>query len=211
MGDNKENKENNDIDDETFHEKINYKNRNVFDAFKNAGSGILVAAQDERNIRAQFALIIIALILGIFKEMILLLLFFNILRATGFGLHAKKSWECLISSTIIFIFLPFIATYVTIPAYIKCALGILAIILVYIYSPADTEKRPIISKIRRDKYKFITTINCILLVFIMIFINNEVISNLILFAVYTEITMIIPLTYKMFNLGYKNYLTYQMN
>lgn len=153
----------------------------------------------------------LALILGLFKEMILLLLFFNILRATGFGLHAKKSWECLISSTIIFIFLPFIATYIIIPAYIKCALGILAIILVYIYSPADTEKRPIISKIRRDKYKFITTINCILLVFIMIFINNEVISNLILFAVYTEITMIIPLTYKMFNLGYKNYLTYQMN
>ena len=49
----------------------------------------------------------ICYLLNIFKEMILLLLFFNILRTTGFGLHAKKSWMCWLSSTIMFVILQY--------------------------------------------------------------------------------------------------------
>ena len=41
------------------------KNKKYSEAFKNAASGILTAAQDERNIKVQFILIILALILGI--------------------------------------------------------------------------------------------------------------------------------------------------
>lgn len=41
------------------------KNVKYKEAFKHAASGILTAAQSERNIRAQFALIIIALVLGV--------------------------------------------------------------------------------------------------------------------------------------------------
>lgn len=151
----------------------------------------------------------LAILLNIFTEMLLMLLFFNILRSTGFGLHASKSWMCLFSSILIFILLPFLATYIFIPLSIKCLLGIGAIILVYLYAPADTVKRPIISQIRRNNYKAITTISTIVLVYIMIFISSNTISNLILFGIYTEITVIIPLTYKIFNLSYNNYLRYR--
>ncbi len=41
------------------------KNKRYTDAFKHAASGILDAAQQERNVRAQFALIIIALVVGV--------------------------------------------------------------------------------------------------------------------------------------------------
>lgn len=150
----------------------------------------------------------LAIILDIFKEMFLLLLFFNILRTTGFGLHATKGWICLLSSSLIFIFLPFISKIITIPLLIKSLLGISAIILIFIYAPADTIKRPIINKNRRAIYKTITTISCIILSFLSIMINDNTLSNLIIFGIYIEVILILPITYKMFNLSYNNYLNY---
>lgn len=150
----------------------------------------------------------LALIFNIFREMLLLLIFFNILRTTGFGLHASKGWICLLSSSLIFIFLPFFSKLITIPIYIKSLLLIIAVVLIYFYTPADTVKRPIINKERRQIYNFITTISCIVLSFIAIIIKDNTISNLILFGIYVEVALILPITYKTFNLSYNNYLNY---
>lgn len=149
-------------------------------------------------------------VLGIFKEMLTLLIIFNITRTTGFGLHASKSWICLLSSSCIFLLLPFVAKIIIIPFYFKWILGIIAIILMFLYAPADTKKRPLIRKHRRERYKFITTITCIILVTLMLFIENQILSNLLLFGIYTEVVMILPLTYKMFHLSYNNYKTYHL-
>ena len=56
--------------------------------------------------------------------MIILLLFFNILREPGHGLHATKSWMCLVSSSIIFIGAPLVCKLITIPFIVKIVLGI---------------------------------------------------------------------------------------
>lgn len=150
----------------------------------------------------------LAILLNIFKEMFLLLLFFNILRTTGFGLHATKSWICLLSSSLTFILLPFLSKIITIPLFIKSVLGVIAIILIFIYAPADTVKRPIINKNRRAIYKSLTTISCIILTLASIIIQDNTISNLIIFGVYTEVILILPITYKIFGLSYNNYLNY---
>lgn len=149
-------------------------------------------------------------ILGIFKEMLLLLLFFNILRTTAFGIHAKKSWMCWVSSTIIFIFLPFLSKVIIIPFYIKLILGIISIVEIYLYSPADTYKHPLVNKNKRDIWKFISTINCIIMVTICLSIDNEIISNLLLFGIITEIAFIHPISYRIFNLPYNNYKKYNL-
>lgn len=153
----------------------------------------------------------IALILKIFVETLLLLIFFNILRTTGFGLHATKSWICLLLSSVIFVFLPFLSKVILIPLVFKLLLGGLAIILFYIYSPSDTLKRPIVSQKLRDKYKFITTINSILLVYLAVFISNNTISNLLLFGIYIEVILILPITYSISHLSYNNYLDYNFD
>lgn len=153
----------------------------------------------------------LAIILGIFRETILLLIFFNILRTTGFGLHASKSWICLLTSCLIFILFPFVSKLIIIPTYIKCIAGIIAIISIYNFTPADTKKRPIINKNIRQKYKFITTINCIILSYISIIINDQVIANLIIFGIYTEVIFVAPFTYKLFSLSYNNYLSYSLD
>ena len=153
----------------------------------------------------------ISIILNIFYEMLLLLLFFNILRITGYGLHASKSWICLLSSTSMFIILPFVSKVIIIPIYLKILLGIIFIILIYKNTPADTKKRPLINKEKRLKDNFITTINCIIMVYFSVFTNNQMISNLLIFGIMIEVILTSPLTYKLFNLSYNNYLTYNLD
>lgn len=153
---------------------------------------------------------ILAIILGIFKEMLFMLLIFNVLRTTGFGLHASKSWICLLSSSTVFLLFPMLARIVAIPQMIKVLLAIVSIICIFLYAPADTKKRPLINKRKREIYKFITTISCIVLNIAALFIKNPALSNLIIFGIYTEVVMILPITYKLFHFSYNNYKNYHL-
>lgn len=153
----------------------------------------------------------LSIILGVFKEMIILLFFFNILREPAHGLHATKSWICLVSSSITFIGIPFLTKILIIPFQLKLFLGIIGILLIYKYAPADTKKAPIIKEQRRNKYKFISTINCIILTILYLIIKDEILSNIIIFSIWIEIFLILPITYKIFHLSYNNYKTYLLN
>ena len=153
-------------------------------------------------------IIALSLFLDVFKEMVIMLIVFNILRTTGFGLHATKSWICLLSSSIVFLCCPLLAKIISISFNLKILLGIGSILLIYKYAPADTKKRPLIKKEKRDKYKFKTTIKCIILVIASLIIKNSTISNLFIFGIWNEVFMILPITYKIFNLSYNNYKTY---
>lgn len=148
---------------------------------------------------------VITYFLGIFKEMLIMLIIFNILRTTGFGLHAKKSWQCWISSTILFVLFPFISNYIEIPLTIRITAGILSIVLMFFYAPADTYKHPLVNAKKRLIWKYITTINTFILVCISILIKNNCIANLIIFAINTEILLINPISYKLLDLPYNNY------
>ena len=153
---------------------------------------------------------IVSIILHLFNEMLIMLICFNVLRMTGFGIHAKKSIDCWISSTIMFIGLPYISKLLIIPLPIHVVMSFVLFILILLYAPADTHKRPLIKKKKRIIYKIITSINTIILLIISFF-TNSVITNLILFGILTEVILVNPLTYKLFNLPYKNYKTYDLN
>lgn len=160
------------------------------------------------TITKMIIIIPLAFLLGVGKELILMLLFYNLLRENACGLHATKSWMCLLSSTIIFILLPLISKEIIFSVEWKTIFCITAIVLMFIYAPADTIKAPIIKKKNRDKKKFRATVTTIIFSFLCIFIKNEVICNLILFGIYTEIILILPITYKIFHLPYNNYKNY---
>lgn len=151
---------------------------------------------------------VISIILGIFKEMIIFTLLFNILRITAFGLHATKSYICLFSSTIMFIIIPILCNYININVYLKCIICCLCIILMFKNAPADTYKRPIVNKKRRLIYKTISTLLAITFSFVAIIIDNQFISNCLLFSLILENLLISPITYKLFKLPYNNYITY---
>ncbi len=153
-------------------------------------------------------IILISLLLNIFKEVIIFLLVFNVIRTFAFGLHATKSSICLISSTLIFIGLPFILQYVNLNSISKLLIGIILVIYIFIYSPADTYKRPIINKKRRQIFKYLSTFISIIYIVVSILTKNYI-SNCFLFSILLECIFISPITYRIFNLPYNNYLNYK--
>lgn len=153
----------------------------------------------------------IAIITGNFFYMLLLLICFNILRKTGFGVHATTSLNCLISSTIIFIGVPYICKFITISLFYKCIISIISIIFLYLYAPADTKKRPLINRKRCLKYKYITIINACTISIVSMLVTNNTLSNIFLMSVVLEGISVNKLTYKIFNLPFDNYKQYNMS
>ena len=154
---------------------------------------------------------LLASILNIFKEVIIFLLIYNVIRTTSFGLHATKSWICLLSSTLIFIGFPIICKYIHLTNDFKVILGLILILFIYKNSPADTHKRPIVNSKRRMFFKYSSTFIAIIFIFCSILFNDNFISNCFIFSLFVQSFMIAPSIYKLFNLPYNNYLTYLAN
>lgn len=150
----------------------------------------------------------IAIFLGIFKELLIFTVIYNIIRASSFGMHASKSWICLVASTSIFILLTYLSLNVTIPINIKLIIGIIGIIFMYKNSPADTAKKPIVSLKRRKIYKTISTLLAIIFVICSLIIDNNFLSNSFILSLVLQNIFISPTTYKIFNEPYDNYKTY---
>lgn len=155
-------------------------------------------------------IIIVSIILGIWKETLLLILIFNGIRLTAFGVHAKRSIDCLISSTLFFILFPILCIKLTIPLIVKIILFIPLTVLIGIFAPADTEKRPLINKKKRKIYKILSIIISIIYMTIAIVIKDNTLSNCFIFAIVIQIIIMLPITYKIFGVSYNNYKTYEV-
>ena len=155
-------------------------------------------------------IIIVSIILGIWKETLLLILIFNGIRLTAFGVHAKRSIDCLISSTLFFILFPIICIKLTIPLIVKIILFIPLTVLIGIFAPADTEKRPLINKKKRKIYKMLSIMISIIYMTIAIVIKDNTLSNCFIFAIVIQIIIMLPITYKIFGVSYNNYKNYEV-
>ena len=151
----------------------------------------------------------ISLYLGIFKELLIFTVIYNILRAPSFGIHASKSWICLVSSATIFILSTYLSVNIVIPINIKIIFGIIGIILIYKNSPADTAKKPIVSPKRRRIYKLISTVIAIIFAIASIVVDNNFLSNSFILSLILQNIMVAPTTYKIFGEPYDNYKSYQ--
>ncbi len=152
---------------------------------------------------------LIAYLLGIFKELLFLTLFYGLLRMSGFGLHAKESWQCWIGSLLSFIGFSYLSLIIAIPFYLKILIVIITIIILAMYAPADTEKRPLVNKKRRIFFKIACIITSILYGVFILIIDNNIIINLLIFSLFIESLMVLPISYKIFKLKYNNYRSYQ--
>lgn len=154
---------------------------------------------------------IIAMLLNIFKELLILLLIYNILRSMSFGLHASKSWICLLSSSIIFIGGTLLCLNFVPSKIIIYIVSMITIPLIYLYSPADTKKRPIVSLKRRKVYKYLSTSIAIIYYITALLINNNFIINCLILSLIIQSFVINPFVYKLFNMPYDNYKNYNLN
>ena len=153
----------------------------------------------------------LSIIFNVFFEMILFIIIFNFIREPAHGLHASKSYICLITSSITFIGIPYISKIIELNLYTRIIISVIGFLLILIYAPADTEKAPIIRKEKRHKLKIISIVNTLILIIFTFIIKNNIITNLILSSIIIESILINPLTYKLFHVKYKNYIDYLKN
>lgn len=151
----------------------------------------------------------ISYIIGDIKSLLILMILYSILRLTGYGVHAKKSWHCWISSLLIFLVIPHLCNVLVINYKVKLTLGIFCEAILIFFAPADTEKRPLINKKRRITYKVISALIGLLYIVIFSLIKDNLYSNCLLFAIMLETFVVLPITYKLFGTKYNNYKNYQ--
>ena len=160
------------------------------------------------TITKTIVIVTVAIILGILKEMIVFTVIYNIIRMPSFGLHATKSWICLLSSATIFLLMPYVCAIVQIPILSKVIVGVIGILLMFKNSPADTEKKPIVSPQRRKVYKIVSTLIAIIYVVLAVILPNNFLSNSFIAALILQCFIISPAVYKLFGLPYDNYKNY---
>lgn len=150
-------------------------------------------------------ILLLSLILGIFKEVILVIIFFNLIRFFGFGFHAEKSSQCLIMSIINFVFIPFLLLktpgFLSINLIVSC----FCIINFILFAPADTIKRPLYSKRKRITRKVLTTAVAVIYIILIVILDNHDISSILLSSLIIQTIMVNPLTYLLAKQPYNNY------
>ena len=148
---------------------------------------------------------LVSIILGIFKEVLISLILFNIIRFTGFGFHAETSLQCLIISLLLFVLLPYLFININLSKNIVFIISILCIISYLLFAPADTVKRPLPNRKKRIIRKLLTCIIGIIYTFLIFIFYDLKIMPLLLTALVIEAIMINPLLYKLFHQPYNNY------
>ena len=150
----------------------------------------------------------VAAIIGIVKDVLFVLLAYNIIRTTAFGMHAKKSWHCYLISGLLFIGTAIICRYCDISPYVKYLIGVISFIVLFRYAPADTYKRPLINAKKRKIYKIFSIIISFIYVIIIFTFEDKIISDYLFMGLLAATMMIHPFTYRVFQLPYNNYKTY---
>ncbi|NLC87922.1 MAG: accessory gene regulator B family protein [Clostridiaceae bacterium] len=165
------------------------------------------------EIPKMFLMFGIGIILGIWWQT--LLAFFLILpyRICSGGFHLKTHIGCFIGTTLNYCGNAFISTVYNFPndifKYISIfVVLIFGIIMISLYAPADTENLPILTKKERDRKKVLSYIVLIINMIIAIFINNQIISNIMIIGTFIQTISITKIAYKLTNnkYGYEEYI-----
>ena len=148
-------------------------------------------------------LLALAIILNIERLFLINLVFFNILRFFAFGVHARNSTQCLITSTVMFIIFPILSTSIDFPLPVQIIIASICVLLFLLYAPADTHKRPQKNRKKRQFRKAFAVTIAIIYVLLIIMLKD--LSQIILCSLMTETIMILPITYRILGVPYKNH------
>ncbi len=153
-------------------------------------------------------MLILSIFLGIWKEYLLLVILFASARRYAYGLHAKKSYLCWITTLPIYILGCYFIRYVMIPQPIIYILWILGFISFVKWAPADTPARPLIHVELRKKQKIKASIICIIYLICIVGFQNQLIANAIIYCLTIQAICINPITYKITKTPFDNYKLY---
>ena len=148
-----------------------------------------------------FLLFIIAFILGILKEVVFMFLVLTPYRGASGGFHLKTHLGCIFGTSIFYCGVVFLSQYIVLEEVTKYILigivWIFGMIMIKLYAPADTENVPILSKKDRKKKRILAYITYSIGLIFAMFINDNVISNILLFGNLVQTLTITRIAYRL--------------
>ena len=147
----------------------------------------------------------LAILFNLVLELLVLTFIYSTLRLYGFGLHAKTSLQCWITTLPIYLGGCLIVKYLTIPNEIAFIIWIFGFFSFIFFAPADTPARPLIHKEKRIRAKILSIF--LLMIYLILYLYNfsNIFNNSILYALLIESFSINPLIYKISNTKFNNY------
>lgn len=153
---------------------------------------------------------IIGYCLKILLPLTLAIASFGLLRTFASGVHLRDGWTCMFFSIVLFLSITYAGIYIYLPHLFKAIIFIISILFLYLYAPADTEERPLVCEKNRRELKISAIVTAgVIFVIAMILPENNVIGNVITWAVIIESVMTTPMIYYFFNRRYRNYEYYE--
>lgn len=148
-----------------------------------------------------FILLGVSAILGIFKETLITFLVLIPYRGASGGFHLKTHLGCILTTCLMYcgiaiisklVILGTIAKYICIPV-----IWIFGMAMIKLYAPADTENVPILAKKDRRKKQILSYISFSIGLILAIFVNDNVISNILIFGNLVQTLTITKLAYRL--------------
>lgn len=153
-------------------------------------------------------LFIISFLLGVWREYLLLILIYSLARMYTFGIHAKSSLACWLTSIPIYIIGSLFIKYVIIPFYWVYIIWSFAFISFLLWAPADTPEKPLIHEEKRKKQKLQSCFICLIFLILLILNPFRELTNSICYALVIQSICINPFTYWITKTPYANYKIY---
>ena len=148
-----------------------------------------------------FLLFIIAYILGMLKEVLFMFIVLIPYRSASGGFHLKTHLGCILGTTVFYCGNVFLSQHVIlddITKYILIGISwIFGMFMIKLYAPADTENVPILSPKDRKKKQVIAYSTYSIGLIAALFIQNNVISNILLFGNILQTLTITKLAYRL--------------
>lgn len=148
-----------------------------------------------------FLLFIIAYILGMLKEVLFMFIILIPYRGASGGFHLKTHLGCIVGTTAFYCGIVLLSKHVIlddITKYILIGISwIFGMFMIKLYAPADTENVPILSKKDRKKKQMIAYITYSMGIVAALLIQDNVISNILLFGNLLQTLTITKLAYRL--------------
>ena len=148
-----------------------------------------------------FLLFIISFILGMLKEVLFMFIVLTPYRGASGGFHLKTHLGCIIGTTVFYCGTVLLSQHVIledITKYILIGISwIFGMFMIKLYAPADTENVPILSKKDRKKKQRIAYITYSIGLIAALLIQDNVISNILLFGNLLQTLTITKLAYRL--------------
>ncbi|MBC2189639.1 accessory gene regulator B family protein [Listeria booriae] len=157
------------------------------------------------NVTKGIIVYLAAALLGMLWQTLVVHLSYLLIRRHSFGLHAKTSLGCTITSVVMFVILPYFVKEVQLSEWMIVLISGLILLNIAIFAPSDTENMPLFNAQKRHVLRRKSIFDALVVVAIALLVPYGDIKVLLLCGGIIQAITIHPWTYYLLKRRYNNY------